>query len=115
MLQVDVAKFYAAKADRRYTFRDDTRSYEPEGTKSGIELELFPPSLSSAPFEYKDLRKHKKHYMAFMGGITSLVQHPDGSIDPKTGWAVMDSGKGEPIGHSAEDDTCTRKFFSLIN
>jgi len=61
-------------------------------TKSGVKLELFPPSLSSAPFAYKDEMTGKKHSMAFMGGITAIVQHTNGAIEPKFGWAVMDSG-----------------------
>ena len=65
----------------------------PKHTASGVKLELFPPALSSAPFSYKDMMTRKKHYMAFMGGITTLIQHPDGVIEPKVGWAVMDSGK----------------------
>ena len=39
----------------------------------------------------------KKHSMAFMGGVTTIVQHPDGAIEPKVGWAVIDSGKWEPL------------------
>ena len=60
-----------------------------------MELKLFPPSLSSAPFTFHDARAKKKHFMSFMGGITVIVQHPDGSIEPKVGWSVMDSGKWE--------------------
>jgi hypothetical protein len=66
---------------------------EPYGTKAGVKLKYFPPSLSSAPFLYKDLMTNKRHSMAFMGGITAIVQHSDGAIEPKCGWAVMDSEK----------------------
>ena len=38
--------------------------------------------------------------MAFAGGISVLVQHPDGSIEPKMGWAVLDSGKSPVPLHS---------------
>ena len=30
--------------------------------------------------------------MAFYGGSTCLVQHPDGALEPRVGWAVLDSG-----------------------
>jgi len=68
------------------------RSPPPEGTKSGIELECFPPAMSSAPFTYKDATTGKDHKMAFLGGVTCLVQHGCGALEPKVGWAVMDSG-----------------------
>lgn len=40
----------------------------------------------------KDLSTRKAHNMAFFGGVTCLVQHENGAIEPKVGWAVMDSG-----------------------
>jgi hypothetical protein len=64
----------------------------PAGVGRGIKLENFPPAMSSAPFMYKDQATQKNHKMAFFGGITCLVQHSDGAIEPKMGWAVMDSG-----------------------
>mmetsp|Transcript_16277 Transcript_16277/g.37412 ORF Transcript_16277/g.37412 Transcript_16277/m.37412 type:complete len:86 (+) Transcript_16277:168-425(+) len=48
--------------------------------------------MSSAPFKYRDAQTGLSHQMAFFGGITTLVQHEDGSIEPKVGWAVLDSG-----------------------
>mgnify|MGYP002845549692 CR=1 FL=1 len=78
--------------------KDDDRfsrfSPPPAGTRSGVKLELFPPAMSSAPFTYKDLRTGKKYRMAFCGGLTALVQHPDGSIEPKVGWAVLEDKPG---------------------
>jgi len=64
----------------------------PEGVASGVNLELFPPGLSRAPFIYKNLATGKDHKMAFYGGITCLVQQASGAIEPKMGWAVLDSG-----------------------
>lgn len=68
----------------------------PAGVKKtarGVKLELFPPAMSSAPFTYQDISTGQQYSMAFAGGISVLVQHPDGSIEPKMGWAVLDSGK----------------------
>ena len=94
--KVGIKEFEADK--NKPSDRDDFCFAEPpSGTKRGIELELFPPALSSAPFVYKDMMTNKKHSMAFMGGITTLVQHPDVAIEPKIGWAVIDSGTWEPI------------------
>ena len=64
-------------------------------TDWGVELENFPPGMSSAPFLYKDGNTGKTHKMAFMGGVATLVQHKDkqGALEPRMGWAVLDSGK----------------------
>jgi len=74
------------------TLSDDDFGPPPQGTKAGVELQLFPPGLASAPFKYKDMATDKTHAMAFYGGATCLVQHADGAIEPKVGWAVLDSG-----------------------
>lgn len=58
----------------------------------GVKLERFPPAMSSAPVRYIDRATGETHEMAFFGGLTCLLQHPDGSIEPKIGWAVLDSG-----------------------
>jgi len=68
-------------------------SSPPKGTAYGVKLENFPPGMSSAPFTYIDLSTKKKHKMAFFGGLTCLVQHASGAIEPKCGWAVLDSGE----------------------
>ena len=57
--------------------------------------------MSSAPFTYKDLRTGKNYRMAFCGGLTALVQHPDGSIEPKVGWAVLEDKPGLAEGATA--------------
>eukprot|EP00111_Clytia_hemisphaerica_P002244 TCONS_00006290-protein len=94
--KVGIKEFEADKNKPRD--REEFRFADPpSGTKRGIKLELFPPALSSAPFVYKDTVTNKKHSMAFMGGLTTLVQHPSGAIEAKIGWAVIDSGKWEPI------------------
>jgi hypothetical protein len=72
----------------------------PAGVQQGIKLECFPPAMSSVPFLYKDQATRKNHKMAFFGGVTCLVQHSNGAIEPKMGWAVMDSGLLHQI------DTC---------
>ena len=64
----------------------------PSGTKQGVKLEHFPPGIASAPFTCVDAMTDKKHRMEFFGGMTCLVQHENGAIEPKVGWAVMDSG-----------------------
>ena len=74
-------------------FRSRRRGRSPEGAGAGVKLENFPPAMSSAPFTYKDGNTKKNHKMSFMGGVTTLVQHEDsGALEPRMGWAVMDSG-----------------------
>jgi len=65
----------------------------PDGCDLGVKLERFPPSLSNVPFIYKDSTTGKAHKMAFFGGITCLVQNKEGGLEPKMGWAVLDSGE----------------------
>jgi len=74
---------------------DELHGPPPRGTEAGVKLELFPPGLASAPFKYKDQHTGKTHQMAFYGGVTCLVQHTNGAIEPKVGWAVLDSGLSE--------------------
>lgn len=87
--KVNVANFETLKGPKKSSGRF---APQPSGVGFGTELELFPPAMSSAPFTYKDFGTGKEHKMAFFGGVTCLVQHEDGSIEPKVGWAVMDSG-----------------------
>jgi hypothetical protein len=82
---VNVTNFKASLSDELY-------GPPPRGTDAGVELELFPPGLASAPFKYKDQHTGKTHQMAFYGGVTCLVQHTNGAIEPKVGWAVLDIG-----------------------
>jgi len=68
----------------------------PVGSGRGVKLELFPPGVANAPFTYNDMSTGLSHKMAFYGGLTTLVQHETGpyagAIEPKVGWAVLDSG-----------------------
>jgi len=86
--------------------RRDKRPFQPppEGTGQGVKLELFPPAMSSAPFTYKDQMTGRSHKMAFFGGVTCLVQHSNGAIEPKMGWAVMDSGRFSASSASAGEN-----------
>jgi len=92
--KVNVTNFDKAIPSKGRGFRFDAQP--PTGVGHGVKLELFPPAMSSAPFVYKDLTTRKTHKMAFFGGVTCLVQHEDGAIEPKVGWAVMDSGVTVP-------------------
>lgn len=71
--------------------KSEDRWSVPGGAGAGVKLELFPPAMSSAPFLYQDAATGLSHRMAFFGGVTCLVQHDSGAIEPKLGWAVLDS------------------------
>jgi len=61
------------------------------GCGFGVDLEDIPPSLSSAPFKYIDIPSGSVYNMAFLGGITALVQHSESlALEPVVGWAVVD-------------------------
>jgi hypothetical protein len=57
----------------------------------GVNIEDFPPGLASAPVKmmWEDVGKFQD--LTFYGGIFALHQHPDGALEPRTGWAVVDS------------------------
>eukprot|EP01043_Picozoa_sp_COSAG02_P046611 COSAG02_NODE_4377_length_5435_cov_3.316342_2_plen_433_part_00 len=86
--QVNLANFN--KPQEGDSSQEEDRYSPPAGTGYGVKLELFPPAMSSAPFTYKDAITGESYSMAFCGGLTALVQHPDGSIEPKVGWAVLE-------------------------
>jgi len=65
----------------------------PQGVGQGVQLKHFPPAMSNAPFKYIDQMTNKSHEMAFCGGVTCLLQHENGALEPVMGWAVLDSGK----------------------
>jgi hypothetical protein len=57
----------------------------------GIKLESFPSSLSKAPVAVTWLDVGKKQDVLFYGGIFAMHQHPDGALEVRTGWAVVDA------------------------
>jgi hypothetical protein len=69
------------------------RGVNYEGMKSGTKIELFPPSLSTAPVLYEDASTNKSYNMMFCGGITTIIQHDDMTLEPVIGWAVVDKGE----------------------
>ena len=64
------------------------------GCGSGVKLELIPPGLASAPFKYVDVPTGRTYDMAFMAGVSSIVQHAEsGALEPVVGWAVLERQK----------------------
>ena len=64
-----------------------------EGMNRGTKIELFPPSLCTAPVLYVDTNSDKSYDMMFCGGVTAIVQHEDMTLEPVIGWAVIDKGE----------------------
>ena len=55
---------------------------------------LIPPGLASAPFKYVDVPTGRTYDMAFMAGVSSIVQHAEsGALEPVVGWAVLERQK----------------------
>lgn len=61
-----------------------------EGMKSSTPIELFPPSISTAPVNYVEVQTRQAYSMAFYGGITTIVQHDDLTLECALGWAVIE-------------------------
>ncbi len=59
-------------------------------------LSDFPTGLASAPVNYVDEPTQESYPMAFYGGLTAIYQHPDGALEPRTGWAVIDAPPNPP-------------------
>jgi hypothetical protein len=85
-------------------FRDTCAAYEEDyevedqealdGTRAlgdGMDLSEFPPGLSSAPVHviWADVKEEQD--LKFYGGVFALHQHPDGALEARTGWAVVES------------------------
>ena len=81
-----VAKMAASVAARMGNYEWSASS----GVGGGVEIQLIPPGVASAPFTYIDLITDTKYNMAFMGGVTVLLQNPDLSLEPRVGWAVVE-------------------------
>jgi hypothetical protein len=61
-----------------------------QGMKSSTPIELFPPSISTAPVNYVEVLTRQAYSMAFYGGITTIVQHDDLTLECALGWAVIE-------------------------
>jgi hypothetical protein len=53
-------------------------------------LEDFPSGVSKAPVSVTWLDVGKSQDLLFYGGIVALHQHPDGALEARTGWAVVE-------------------------
>jgi hypothetical protein len=62
----------------------------------GYFLTDFPSGISrvDVAMDWEDVGKHQD--LLFCGGIFAIHQHPDGALEPRTGWAVVDvNGRGD--------------------
>jgi hypothetical protein len=75
----------------------------------GVDLRNFPPGLSSAPVfvQWSDVDMGQN--LTFYGGIFALHQHPDGALEPRTGWAVVDCGPPKTTSDKREPPFSRRK------
>jgi hypothetical protein len=56
----------------------------------GIRLSGIPSGIVSAPVHMEWLDVNLEQNLEFYGGIFALHQHPDGALEPRTGWAVVE-------------------------
>jgi hypothetical protein len=66
----------------------------PAVITGGCQLNDFPLGLSRAPVRMKWLDVGKEQDLLFYGGIFAVHQHPDGALEPRTGWAVVEPRPG---------------------
>jgi hypothetical protein len=60
----------------------------------GVNLELFPPGIASAPFKSLDMRVGVAYNMKFLGGVAYIVQDPGTlALQPELSWGIVDLGK----------------------
>jgi hypothetical protein len=57
----------------------------------GVELWRIPGGLANAPVVMKWLDVEKTQSLKFHAGIFAIHQHPDGALEPRTGWAVVET------------------------
>eukprot|EP00730_Choanoeca_flexa_P003754 TRINITY_DN11492_c6_g3_i1.p1 TRINITY_DN11492_c6_g3~~TRINITY_DN11492_c6_g3_i1.p1 ORF type:complete len:384 (+),score=111.88 TRINITY_DN11492_c6_g3_i1:67-1218(+) len=82
------------------------------GIGSQVEMKSIPPSLSKAPFTYKDLRTGKDHAMLFMSGITGVIQHQDTlALEPVITWAVLEVDPDIQAAQERETEAAKESMF----
>jgi hypothetical protein len=69
-----------------------------------MDLETCPPGFSSAPVTMTWADVGKTQDLTFYGAIFALHQHPDGTFEPRTGWAVVD----RPLEKRQVESECIR-------
>jgi hypothetical protein len=62
---------------------------------SGVKLAQFPPGLAAAPVLAKWPNAPDQD-MKYYGGVFAIHQHPDGALEPRSGWAVVEVRKPAP-------------------
>jgi hypothetical protein len=66
------------------------------GLHFGVELHQIPPGLSMAPVTayFSDADVSQK--FLFYGGLFAIHQHPDGALEVRTGWVVVEDPRDRP-------------------
>jgi hypothetical protein len=92
----EVAKSYGVEKALELAKEAERLGMDAEGKpwlNYGIELVEFPAGLSKAPVHVQWLDVNKEQDLLFYGGVLALHQHPDGAVEARTGWGVVDSSK----------------------
>ncbi|KAA6373616.1 MAG: hypothetical protein EZS28_030856, partial [Streblomastix strix] len=70
-----------------------SQSQEEYSYKRGINMYDIPSGLSKAPVKITWSGKSEQQDLVFYGGITAAYQNVDGSLECRTGWAVVELPK----------------------
>jgi hypothetical protein len=86
----------AAMAQAEDAAASEMAACSPDWFVQGVQLDEFPPGLSSAPVTavFSDAGISLK--LPFYGGLFAIHQHPDGALEVRTGWAVVEKPPAWP-------------------
>jgi hypothetical protein len=61
------------------------------GVPGGVRFDTFPQGISKVPVTVKWEDADLTQELQFRAGVFAIHQHPDGALEPRTGWAVAEA------------------------
>jgi hypothetical protein len=93
---IEAFKAFEREMDEETYEMDDKEELEDRrALADGMDLSEFPPGLSSAPVCVKRADVGMEQDVRFYGGVFAVHQHPDGALEARTGWAVVEEPGGK--------------------
>jgi hypothetical protein len=88
----DQARWFGVEAAKKRAVQaPENGTRVPYELVQGVSLRAIPTGMASAPVivEWPDVGKMQD--LKFYAGIFAIHQHPDGALEPRTGWAVVET------------------------
>jgi hypothetical protein len=97
-------RFEHAKTNDLETVRRDAKVWE--GIPKGIPPNDFPQGISRVPVKVTWEDAGLTQELLFHAGVFAIHQHPDGALEPRTGWAVAEAvaDQAPPSRRSSSDE-----------